>query len=94
MGPGCGGHLAGRRNVGCPLHFSAHQDCVLFRRLKFGRWYIDHGAPESGADRERFAAKSRELLELVQKKRQRRNDDLENEIRIARARRAGSWHTN
>ena len=36
----------------------------------------------------RFAAKSRELLELVQKKRQRRNDDLENEIRIARARRA------
>ena len=42
----------------------------------------------------RFAAKSRDLLELVQKKRQRRNDDLENEIRIARARRAESWHTN
>ena len=46
------------------------------------------------ADRERSAAKSRELLELVQKKRQRRNDDLENEIRIARARRAESWQIN
>ena len=41
-----------------------------------------------------FAAKSRELLDMVQKKRQRRNDDLENEIRIARARRAESWQTN
>ena len=32
--------------VRCPLHFTAHQDCVLFRRLKFGRWCIDHGAPD------------------------------------------------
>ena len=46
LGPGCGGHLRGRRNVRCPLHFTAHQDCVLFRRLKFGRRYIDHGAPD------------------------------------------------